>query len=292
MEMTVTVPEAPPARVFRERALDAEFHENGYVVTDWLSPAEVSHLLDVWRQAPKPAGRLAFSSSVFSTDLGHRLAMHRSISAVFQPHLDRLLYNYRLALSGFVCKQPGHEASVVELHQDPSLVMEPDHIGLGIWCPLMDVDARNGCLRIVRGSHRINNRPREAVSIDFAYPELLPLLEERYLTEEPMRAGQAFIYPQALFHSSPPNLSDEERVVAGALAVPSDGDVTIFMRDEQRHPGELAAYRLDDEGYRTYILGSRPAESLCIGYVPDQPEPIDDEALHSRLRSLHEHRSV
>jgi hypothetical protein len=274
-----------PATIFRNPVLEKEFERDGYVVVDFLNTPQVQRLLAVWDEAPKELGALAFSSTVFSPNLAYRREIFEKVFEVFAPATAALLDDYRLCTCGFVTKQPRNEAGVVELHQDPSVVDESRFVGVAIWCPLVDVDARNGCLRIVPGSHRFNRGQREAMNIDFPYPQLLECLEQNYLTEVPMKAGQAFVYTQTLFHSSPPNLSDRERVVAGGLAIPDASSLRFFLRDEQNHPGMLAAYEVSDDFYIEYRLGSQPDESLRIGFVKDEHEALTEERLRETLRS-------
>jgi len=280
------------ATIFRNPALKAKFDCDGYVVTDFFDATQVEQLLAIWREAPKEPGILSYSSTIFSPNVAYRREMFERVSAVFEPAANALLENYRLCIGGYVTKQPQHESSTVELHQDPSVVDESRFIGIAIWCPLVDVDARNGCLRVVPGSHLLNRGPREAANIDFPYPELLKCLKENYMVEVPMKAGQAFVYTQALFHSSPPNLSDQERVVAGVLTIPNASSIRIFLRDQQNHPGMLAAYEVEDDFYINYRLGSYPDESLRIGFVKDEYEALTEERLRETLGNRDASRSI
>jgi ectoine hydroxylase-related dioxygenase (phytanoyl-CoA dioxygenase family) len=209
--------------------------------------------------------------------------MHEHVLAEMEAPAHALLKGYRLCSGGFITKQPGKEQGVVELHQDPTMVDDTRFIALGIWCPLVDVDLRNGCLRVVPGSHRINRRPREAMVIDFPYTDLLSCIEDKYLADIPMKAGQAFVYTQTLFHSSLPNYSDRERLVAGALAIPDGSRLQVYLRDKERHPELLAGYEVSADFYRTYCLGSVPEDSLRIGFVDDNCEPMSEERLRDIL---------
>lgn len=280
------------ATIFKSPGLRTDFERDGYVVADFLNAQQVQQLLTVWKESPTELGRLAFSSTVFSPNLAYRREIFEKVFDVFAPAAAALLDGYRLCTCGFVTKQPHNESGVVELHQDPTVVDESRFAGVAIWCPLVDVDAGNGCLRIVPGSHLFNRGPREAMNIKFPYPELLQCLEENYLKEVPMKAGQAFIYTQTLFHSSPPNLSDQERVVAGALAIPEASSLRLFLRDQQNHPGLLAAYEVGDDFYLNYRLGSRPDDSLRIGFVKDEYEALTEKRLKETLGSRHASRSI
>lgn len=270
--------------VFRDTTLQQAFLRNGFVVVDFLQPEQVGRLWDVWNHSSGELNHLPFSSTVFSRNLDYRQSMYQHVLAEFEKPARTILQGYRLCACGFVNKLPQDERGEVELHQDPAVVDELRYFGLGMWCPLEDVNLENGCLRVVPGSHLINRRPRESMNIDFPYPELLHCIEEQYLVDIPMKAGQAFVYTQALFHSSLPNRSTTNRLVAGALAVPQEAPIMIYVRNKEHHPGQLGVYKVSDDFYRSYFLGNAPDESLRVGFAEDAPEFISEDRLHQMLR--------
>lgn len=272
----------PP--VFKQSAHQQAFLRDGFAVVDFLEPAQIERLWDVWKHSSGELNHLPFSSTVFSRNLDYRRTMYEHVLAEFHKPARDLLRGYRLCACGFVNKLPQNEHGEVELHQDPAVVDELRYFGVGIWCPLVDVNMENGCLRVVPGSHLINRGPRESMNIDFPYPALLPCIEEHYLVDVPMKAGQAFIYTQALFHSSLPNHSTTNRLVAGALALPEETPIMIYVRNRELHPGRLAAYKVSDDFYRGYFLGNAPDESFRVGFVEDEPEFISEDCLHEILR--------
>jgi hypothetical protein len=156
---------------------------------------------------------------------------------------------------------------------------------MGLWIPLVDVDEGNGCLRVVPGSHYLNVRPRNPARY-LAYPEHAAFLEGHYVRPVPMRAGQAFIYSQSLFHASAPNRSAASRLAVGGLAIPSERALLWVTAADAEHAGELALYRVDDAFYRRFPHDGRPDASSCIGFAPDVVEPLSEEILHARLGSV------
>jgi len=276
--------------VFHDPVLNLRFARDGFVVVDFLDRTAVDELLDVWKRNPDPV-RAAYTSTAFSPDLSFRDEMSAAIESIFEKPVRELLSDYRSCLAGFIRKRPGQQSGLVALHQDPSIVDESRFVSINIWCPLVDVNPRNGCLRVVPGSHLINRGSRAQHEIDFPYAELLQLIESNLVVEISMRAGQAFAYTQALFHGSSPNLSDEERLVAGCMTIPSGSQLLIFARGRDRQPHKLAAYAVTDDYYRHYCLGSEPDQHFFRGFVDDAPESLDEPKLMKLMRSVNARRS-
>jgi Phytanoyl-CoA dioxygenase (PhyH) len=275
---------------FRNPDLQREFDRNGYVVVDCLDPAEVDQLRAVWRDLPNDLSPERFSATLFSGDLKYREQVHARLKRVFQPKVEGLLDDYRICYCSFVFKPARSAQSTVELHQDWTFVDESVFQPMACWCPLVDVDAANGCLRVVPGSHKLNRRPRGLGQPRFPYESLLSCMERGYMRDVPMKAGQAFVYTQTLFHSSPPNTSGEDRLVAGALAIPSASDLRFLMKAPTA--ADFSVYSVPDDFYWRYVLGSAPDAGWRIGSAEDEFEPLSEETLERTLGALHATRPV
>jgi len=270
-------------RIFIKPGQNQEFEERGYVVDDCLGPAELASLTEIWNNLPNDLATMPFSSTAFSNDLSYRREVNESVLRILEKPVLALLDGYRLSGCGFVVKRPG-EASEVELHQDPNLLDESSSVGLVIWIPLVDVDTHNGCLRVVPGSHHLNPSHRESMEISFPYRDLITHIEQNYLADIPMKAGQIIVYSQALFHSSPPNLSSEVRVAAIGICVPEQAKLLACFRDPERYPGQMAVYAVDEEFFLNYMVGDRPADAALLELVEDKCDPADEERLRSVLK--------
>jgi hypothetical protein len=270
---------------FRDPALQRAFERDGYVVVDCLDAAEVNRLRAVWRELPNDLSPVHFTSTLFSADLAYREQVHTRLQSVFQPKVEALLNDYRICYCSFVHKPARSPQSTVELHQDWAFVDETVFQPIAYWCPLVDVDSANGCLRVVPGSHKLNRLPRGLGQPRFPYTDLLVCLERDYMREVPLKAGQAFVYAQSLFHSSAPNTSGEDRLVAGALAIPAASDLLFLMKDPAAT--EFSVYRVSDDFYFRYIPGTVPDPQLRIGSAKDEHQPLSEDTLRRTLGSLY-----
>src|SRR5947209_354750 len=91
---------------------DSEFHANGYVTVPVLSPSEVTHLLEhVGKLRPdgefEPAQGSPMHFSVSDTNVEYRREAQALIGQVFEPHVRRLLVDFRFLHGIFVVKPPG-----------------------------------------------------------------------------------------------------------------------------------------------------------------------------------------
>lgn len=273
----------PPARrVFHDASLQAALDRDGYVVVDFLSDADVRTLVKWFVENPDSIYRRGFGPSVLSQNLEYRMAVADIIESVYRMPERGFLDDYRFAMAGFLCKRP-HDG-IVQVHQDPTFVDETLYTPVQFWVPLIDVDLNNGCLRVVRGSHLLNRelRPSEPV---FPYDHLLRTIYADCLTDVPMRAGQAFVFSPALFHSSLANQSDGYRVAAGAMYVPSEAQLLCVDPDDRFKPTSLDVFAVPDEYYSSKPYMSRPDYGDPPLYsAPFTWAPLDEETLRATAR--------
>ncbi len=266
-------------RLFTDASHQRRFERDGFVVVDVLDAGDLGRLRATWGRGAHHVSEMSFSSTIMSGDADYRRDVHAGVGEVLAPRILPLLVGYRFCLGGFVAKQGGDAQSKVELHQDWWFVDEDRFWSLGAWCPLSDVGPENGCLRALPGSHRLNRLPRGYMQ-DFAYPELAAEIEERYLVDVPMRAGQVFFSTQSLFHASPPNRSPAVRVAATGLVIPEASRLLFVTAAEDAVPtGQLGVYGVPDDFYVTHPWGSVPDASLRLSRVAAARAPLSREGL-------------
>jgi ectoine hydroxylase-related dioxygenase (phytanoyl-CoA dioxygenase family) len=245
--------------------LSETFCQEGYVMIGLLSNTEVNSLMAAYCRLRVP-GRPGFDATILSRDRTYRQSVDQAIRDLISPPVCALLTEYRVAFCSFVVKSANSIASRVPIHQDWSFVEESRFASLGLWCPLVDVDLHNGCLQVVRGSHKFSPAPRAACT-PFAYPEIIPYLEAECLESIPMRAGQALLFDQRLFHCSPPNLSSSERIAATAVLVPHEAKLQYYHLVEPRDPNRIEVFEVEDDFYLSHIPGRRPENAVSLGYL-------------------------
>lgn len=262
----------------------ATFETYGFALVDLLDAEALAALrgaADALAIAPAPG----FHPSIAHPDAAHRAAVDAAIRHVVWPRLARVVPTHRLAFANFVTKSAATPESAVPLHLDWSFVDEDRHRSLGFWCPLVDVDAGNGALQVVPGSHRLPVGLRGACT-SFPYPELERELRAHWLVSVPMRAGQALLMDHRLMHASPPNRSAAARTAAAGVLVPTTAPLRYHHVPDPTRPDQLEAFEVDDAFYLRHAPGARPIGATRIGAVPAGRGPLDVDDLARRLPTV------
>jgi len=260
--------------VFQDPGLQAAYERDGFVVVPFLDQAAVDDLWDLWTRI-RPGAVQGIYSNVHDHSPEANWEVHRAILRHFGPPGDRLFDDCFLAGVSFLVKGTG-EDSDSKLHQDWNNVDEDRSESLSIWCPLVDVDGRNGALQVVPGSHRLFRRVR-GITIPSVYLELDEELDP-YLVEVPVPAGTAVIYSHALFHGSKPNRSDEARVAAVSGVIPRGVPHVHYWRPPDGPPDEVRVLTVDPgffyEGLPELYHGSVPDTARHVATITTATEPL------------------
>ncbi|WP_426574221.1 phytanoyl-CoA dioxygenase family protein [Aquihabitans sp. McL0605] len=203
---------------FRDPALADRFAIDGFLCVPFLGAAAVDELRRLWDEVGRD-DLTGIYSNVHDLDVEANRRVDRIITGAFSGPAQALFQGARLGGSSFLVKGVGPDSASTP-HQDWNNVDEHQAISLSIWCPLVDVDAHNGALVVVPGSHRLRPSIR-SLDTPSLYLDFDPDLDQ-HLVEVPARAGDAVIYAHNLFHGSKPNRSDRIRVSAVSGVLPAD----------------------------------------------------------------------
>ena len=137
-------------------------------------------------------------------------------------------------------KLPGGRRTTLPWHQDsgyygPASLALPI---LSLWIPLVDVNERNGCLKVIPGSNKWGLLPSQSNGMHLVPTEDVEARgEPRSL---PMRAGDILAFGQYTFHASGENSSDEVRWSIDLRYSPTGYDMEWLF---ERYPGFIARSR-------------------------------------------------
>ena len=271
-------------QLLNNKKLQQVLEKDGYTIIDFLNEYEIKTLLDLYHELPHEI-KSSFGASLMSQNINYRQLVNQKIKKILGEKTEKLFGFHRLSFWGFVFKKCKAIDSEVPIHQDPSFIDETKSNSYGIWCPLTDVNKFNGCLQLVKGSHKLNSKPRGLASAhDFPYENLLSLIRKEYLTDIPMSVGQALIYDVRMFHSSPANKTTKERVAIIGQLIPKDSIMRYYHWDLQNNK-YLEIFEVDDEFYTQVILGVKPEGLTSLGFIDREFEPLNAEDLASKLNN-------
>lgn len=239
--------------LFKDKKLQQAFDINGYVVVPFLSKEQVNELREFFFKT-HPQLPDGFYSSSFNTDEAHKKSVNEKIEAVLSSTVSNQLAEIKKLGSCFLNKQPGPQ-SEMPIHQDWTVVDEPNFDSVTIWIPLQDVNEQNGAIQVIDGSHRFSAELRSP-SLDAPFKNVQSEMRKD-LKLLPMKAGEAFIFSQALLHASPPNMSSEPRIAVTYGLIAKDAQLMFYHKNEE---GKIEQYFVDEDFFQKYNtqIGERP----------------------------------
>ncbi|MCS6819200.1 MAG: phytanoyl-CoA dioxygenase family protein [Chitinophagales bacterium] len=214
--------------VFRQPALQKQFESEGYVITELFNSDDIIKLEQIFKEHHSD-NITPFFATTYSPNPEHRKKIESSILQVAKNKLDSVFFDYQIVTGCFIVKSPGPE-SYLHVHQDMTLVDEREFTGINIWSPLVDLNEHNGALYILPGSHRFFPTYR-GHTIKGIYDSIQEEIKD-YMMPLYLKAGQAVIFDQSIIHFSPPNLSEQIRIVTNIFITHCDARFIICYHDK------------------------------------------------------------
>lgn len=218
--------------LLKDTSREEQLRQDGVLKIPFLSNDQLEELRQFHRsihpdgQLPKVYDNIYMTS--WCSDLDYKLAIKEKLEAIFQQAYTHHFQNYRSLNHVFIIKNPGQETTF-NIHQDWSVVDETQWPSYNVWVPLQDVDEHSGAMWIIKKSHRLTANIRGAGQL---FPNYMDAMNELrpYMVNFPMKAGEALVFRHSTIHGSPPNLSDQQRVVAASSIIPAEADLRIHFQ--------------------------------------------------------------
>ena len=239
--------------IFKDEKLQKQFELNGYVVIPFLNKSQIKDLREFFF-ATHPQIPDGFYSSSFNSDEQHKQSVNEKIEQTLHSAVTERFNEIKKLGSCFLNKQPG-QISEMPIHQDWTVVDEPNFDSVTIWIPLQDVNEQNGAIQVIDGSHRFSTELRSP-SFDAPFKNVQDEMRKD-LKLLPMKVGEAFIFSQALLHASPPNMSSEPRIAVTYGLIAKDAQLMFYHKNEE---GKIEQYFVDEDFFQKYNtqIGERP----------------------------------
>ena len=216
-------------KVFRDQAMQDEFEKNGFVIVDFYTPEEIEEVKELYHKL-HPKDEEGFFPSTWSKDKNYRETTDVELQRIGEKRFNELLQDFQVINGSFIVKSPGQD-SYLHVHQDMTLVDEAIFTGINIWTTTVDLTEKNGVLYALEGSHRFFPTYRGHTLRGF-YDGIQEEIKD-YMTPYYLKAGQAIIFDQSIIHFSPPNESDEIRIVSNVYFTHKDARFVICYHDKE-----------------------------------------------------------
>lgn len=223
--------------IVRDQELADRLKRDGVIRVPFLTPEELTELQAYYAELHGPNDPPTLYDGIHMTiwhsELDYKLGVTNKLKEIFDGACKRTFNKFRAITHQFIIKRKGEETTF-PVHQDWTIVNEDKYISLNLWIPMQDVDETNGAMSIIKGSHNIMRTVRGAGHLFPNYHPILPSLRQ-HMTSYNLKAGEALIFYHRSIHGSPPNLSNDPRVVVQLTILPEDAPLEIYF---QKGPSE------------------------------------------------------
>jgi len=237
---------------FRNPEIADQLHEEGYYVADFLKERERALLNEVYEKHHRledQKGGVFFG--IFSKDVAYRKQVHNSINQILQETFNQWFKDYKSAVNTFVIKVPG-KASQVPIHQDGAAIDESVYSSINIWIPLQEINETNGALHVIPRSHYIF-LPYRCATVEPIQKNIDNDLY-RYFKPIYLKPGQVLFFDSRMFHYSPPNLSEQNRVIVVCRICPVEAKIVAYYKEPGNPLSNVEMWRCPDD-YLIYSDG-------------------------------------
>jgi len=272
-------------KVFRDDAHQEQFERDGYLPLPFYNAEEIRELNDLYHRL-HPKDEIGFFPSTFSKDKNYRQIADSEIRRICERPIAQYCRDIKVMCGCFIVKSPGPDSGMC-VHQDMSLVDESRFTGINIWVPLVDLTIRNGALFIIPGSHRFFPTYRGSSIQEFFSPVMDEMID--YLQPVIIQAGTAVFFDQSIIHFSPPNYSEELRIVTNTYFTHKDSEFRTYYYDKENHKGCVEAFAQDEHFMTDFEqfgsnIHDRPKIGKSLGLVKYDFPKVDKRYLETHLK--------
>jgi hypothetical protein len=212
---------------FIENQFNLDLNQLGYAIFHLLSKDQIKTLLSLFEEIHEHVPNRFFASTHLQ-DKKLVVEISDKICGILNGTILEKMTNAQILGAAFIVKPQGTNG-ILPLHQDWNLVDEQHARTYNLWIPLVDVSSHNGAMKVLEASHNKEITCR-GLNIPSRFRDIEPIVQEHMTTLE-MKAGQALLYDHALWHSSPQNHSDKNRVCLVVAMSPLNVDFINHQKD-------------------------------------------------------------
>ena len=267
-------------RVFRDENLQREFDENGFVKFRLLSKAQIRRIQDFYLKTQEQHETVIDKKKFHATndtDNPELISGADSfIKEVVGEEIDKHFFNYKTIAASYLVKQPS-DASELGPHQDLRFVDEEKFYSFNVWVATEATNKTNGCLRFLKGSHKLYDTIRPLPSYPWKYKSVASIIPD-YFTDVPTEEGECIILNHACIHASYPNLSGHTRVAAILAMVPQQADILHYFLPEGDPKNNVEKYSMTLDDFINLKGGHRPENAKLIDSFAFDFSPVEVES--------------
>lgn len=216
--------------IFKDTRKEVQFEKEGFtLLPNFLNTNQLAEIDKLYVELGIESLHEIYSN-VKDKDTEFNEKIDQTLIQIYKPSLDQNFVNYKPGGGAFLIKGTG-EKSVSSLHQDWNVVDESKYQSMCVFCPLIDVDEKNGCIQIVKGTHKwfksLRSINMPSLFVDFEDVKDL-------LVAVPAKRGDAIVFAHNVFHGSLPNFTNQIRPAASVSVVSVESELIHYYRQNEK----------------------------------------------------------
>ena len=263
-----------PTDIFRDSGLQGSYERDGYAKFPLLNAKQCNALSLLYKELKSS---LSFNNglhiSVDMAPLEIKKKLREQIMEQIGHGLETIFTEFEYPHCGFIIKTANSVQSSIGVHQDWTFVPEEEGFSSGtLWIAINDVPKARGGIGFIPGSHRwadhFRYTPREVAYNPFdAHRELiLP-----YMEYEDLKAGEAILWDHRVLHASPPNTTDQDRLVIAFSIMPKQAQIQLHWQLAEN--GNVGVFEVDAPFYLRHTAADLH-QCFLDGKAPEGLRPI------------------
>lgn len=228
-----------PKALFKDRQLQAQIDEKGFVTLPFIGESELEELRSFYKEI-HPDGAPGKIEGIHMTtwceDHDYKMKVANRLADIYKKPCEAVFEDFRALNNVFIVKDTGE--TPFKVHQDWNVVDEKENFAINVWIPLYDITKNEGGLWVVEGSHKIDRHIRGSA---YLFPNYAPFNDEleKAAKSVSLKAGEAIIFYVNIIHGSPPNYGEMERIATCFSVIPKNAPLTIYFQKEAGDPLEI-----------------------------------------------------
>jgi hypothetical protein len=272
-------------RVLLDDKAEAQFQKEGYVHIPFLSEVEVTHLWDQFSEvlktsgghvSPRDAGldmdyEITYDFTFIDKNPEHKKQVLKVIDAVFRPHYEKILDNYKPIIANYIRKES--ETGEVPMHQNWAFANEHKCNTVSIWVPLVDSHRGNGALEVVPRSHKRFGQLRGPM-IPWELESIKDEIIKNDLVTCDIKAGEAIILDDSIVHYSHSNTTKDLRIAIQLILVPNELPCIHYHMNQQVSAEVVNVLEVDQDFFMNFNPWKQPEATKKIGERTFKPNEL------------------
>ena len=236
------------SNILKSKKLQAELFEKGYAIFPLLSEEQVIELKDFYyhNNSKKAEGLVA---TAHDHNFDFRQKMSDKIHQVVGEEVTKHFENIEMLGGTFMNKTQG-EKGILPPHQDWNIGDEKKFASYNLWIPLVDVQAENGSIQVIDGSHIWKGGFR-GPNLHGPFAEQTNDLWDKMKTLS-LKAGEVLVYDHRLLHCSNENKTPTDRLVIVFGVIPQQAEMYFYYQEN----GKVETYK----SHKDFFLKQNPWE--------------------------------